>query len=134
MLVLGVDVGTTACKAVLLNEHARVIAEADHPHDLHSPQPGWAEEDPADWWRGTVATANEVLAGQDPAAVHAVGVSGMVPALVEVLCLLLPLGTDRVALLATGRAWTLDEPEPSVDGEDDPRRPILLIVTADVLQ
>ncbi len=82
MLALGVDVGTTACKAVLLDEHARNIAEAEHPHDLANLQPGWAEEDPADWWRGTVATVGRVLAGHDPSRVRAVGVSGMVPALV----------------------------------------------------
>lgn len=82
MLALGVDVGTTACKAVLLDESAQVLAEADHPHDLVSSQPGWAEEDPEDWWRGTVATAQQVIAGRDPSAVAAVGISGMVPALI----------------------------------------------------
>lgn len=82
MMTLGVDAGTTACKAVLLDEHARIVAEAEHPHDLVNLHPGWAEEDPEDWWRGTVATTRQVLAGRDPSGVRAVGISGMVPALV----------------------------------------------------
>lgn len=82
MLTLGVDIGTTACKAVLLDERARIVAEAEHFHDLVSLHPAWAEEDPEDWWRGTVVTAGQVLAGRDPSEVRAVGISGMVPALV----------------------------------------------------
>lgn len=82
MLALGVDVGTTACKAVLLDDRAQIIAEADHPHDLVCLHPGWAEEDPEDWWRGAVAAVGQALAGRDPSRVHALGVSGMVPALV----------------------------------------------------
>lgn len=82
MMALGVDIGTTACKAVLLDDHARSVAEAEHVHDLISLHPAWAEEDTEDWWRGTVATVGQVLAGRDPSGVRAVGVSGMVPALV----------------------------------------------------
>lgn len=82
MRSLGIDVGTTAVKAMLLDEEARVVAESSHAHDLHSPHPGWAEEDPADWWLGT-RRALEGLAGQaDLSSVGAVAVSGMVPALV----------------------------------------------------
>ena len=53
-MVVGVDVGTTAVKGVILDEDANVVASAEHPHDLHTPQPTWAEEAPADWWSGTV--------------------------------------------------------------------------------
>ncbi|GEM90042.1 FGGY-family carbohydrate kinase [Oceanithermus desulfurans] len=82
MSVVGIDVGTTAVKALLLDEEARVVAEASHPHDLKSPRPGWAEEDPADWWKG-VQAALGALAGQAPLAdVGMAAVSGMVPALV----------------------------------------------------
>ena len=82
MRALGVDVGTTAVKAVLLDEEARIVAEAAHPHDLNSPRPGWAEEDPADWWRGTRAALEALAAQTGLDGVAAVAVSGMVPALV----------------------------------------------------
>lgn len=82
MSVVGIDVGTTAVKALLLDEAARVLAEASHSHDLHSPHPGWAEEDPAEWWLGVRAVLNELFRDRDPKAIAAVAVSGMVPALV----------------------------------------------------
>ncbi len=82
MGVVGIDVGTTAVKAVLLDEEANLVAEASHPHHLQSPHPGWAEEDPADWWAGTRAVLAELAGKADLAGVAAVAVSGMVPALV----------------------------------------------------
>lgn len=84
MPVLGVDVGTTSCKAVMLDERARVMAEGEHQHDLASPYAGWAEEDPEDWWRGVTSTIQQTLAASQPSGVKAVGVSGMVPAMVLV--------------------------------------------------
>lgn len=82
MSVLGIDIGTTAVKALLLDEEAQVLGEASHPHDLKSPKPGWAEEDPADWWRGVRSALSTLFSDQDPRTVSAVTVSGMVPALV----------------------------------------------------
>ena len=53
-MLLGVDVGTTAVKGVLLDDDARLVAAAEHAHDLRNPHPTWAEADPDDWWRGVV--------------------------------------------------------------------------------
>ncbi|MBW6395887.1 FGGY-family carbohydrate kinase [Thermus sp. SYSU G05001] len=82
MMILGVDVGTTSVKAVLLSGEGEVLAEAEHPHALHSPHPGFAEEDPESWWQGLKATVRQVLQGRDPRGLKALGISGMVPALV----------------------------------------------------
>ncbi|MDR7518753.1 MAG: FGGY family carbohydrate kinase [Armatimonadota bacterium] len=81
MAVLGIDIGTTACKAVLLDDHGEALAQAECLHDLMSPHVGWAEEDPEDWWRGVVATVRQVLRERNASGVKALGVSGMVPAL-----------------------------------------------------
>ena len=82
--VLGVDIGTTAVKAIALDEHGRVASTASIPHDGLMPRPGWSEGDPDAWWRGAVGGLRR-LAEQTPLdAVAMVGVSGMVPAL---LCL-----------------------------------------------
>ena len=78
-MILGIDIGTTAVKVVLLDERASTIAEAEVPHDLRASRPGWAEEVPEDWWRGAATAVRRVLDGRHP---EAVGVSGMVPALV----------------------------------------------------
>lgn len=79
-LYLGIDLGTQGVKALVFDAEAkRVVARAGRalPAPL-SPRPGAAEQDPADWWSGFVAAAQEVLAmdGVDRARVRAIGVSG----------------------------------------------------------
>ncbi len=67
-MFLGVDIGTTGVKAVLVDGGGRVVAEAERPHDLHSPRPGWAEENPQDWWQGALDAASQAAAGIQRAA------------------------------------------------------------------
>jgi xylulokinase len=85
-LLIGIDIGTTAVKGTLIDTEGRLLAEASHAHDLLSKESGWAEEDPSDWWEGTLAVLKE-LAGRQAefgGAVAALSTSGMVPALVLV--------------------------------------------------
>ena len=81
---LGIDAGTTAVKACLIDDAGNLLAEASAPHDLYSPEQGWAEEDPAEWWAGVATCCRAILSGSgvDPAMVKGAGVSGMVPAIV----------------------------------------------------
>jgi len=58
-LFTGVDVGTSGVKAVLIDSHGEVIAEAEASYPLATPRPGWTEQDPEDWWRRSA----EVLGG-----------------------------------------------------------------------
>jgi xylulokinase len=51
--LVGVDVGTTAVKAVALSRDGHVLGVAEEEYPLSLPQPGWAEQDPEDWWRAT---------------------------------------------------------------------------------
>lgn len=87
-LLLGIDIGTTATKVILVSpfEPAAVLAEVEIPCTLSSPQPGWAEEDPDQWWQNVSLAIPECLqsAGVDSSKVAAVGVSGMVPTVVLV--------------------------------------------------
>lgn len=81
---IGVDIGTTGVKAVLIDDGGQILAEHSVPHDLSSLHAGWAEEDPADWERGALVTLAAVAAHPAcrPAEIAAIGVSGMVPAMV----------------------------------------------------
>jgi xylulokinase len=83
-LLIGVDIGTTAVKGILTDTEGHLLAEASHPHDLVSRKPGWAEEDPSDWWDGTLAVLRQLAArqGEFGGKVAALSTSGMVPALV----------------------------------------------------
>lgn len=85
-LLLGVDIGTTATKAVLCDPEGRIVAESDAEATLHSPHPGWAEEDPDVWWRNMPRLVRACLeqAHASPTDIAAVGVSGMVPTVILV--------------------------------------------------
>ncbi|MDO6584668.1 FGGY-family carbohydrate kinase [Salipiger sp. 1_MG-2023] len=83
-LVLGLDIGTTSTIGLLLELPDRILAVASRPVTLRSPHPGWAEEDPADWWRNVCEIVPELLAetGRDAGEIAAIGTSGMLPAVV----------------------------------------------------
>ena len=59
--LVGVDVSTTAVKAILIDARGSVIGSASTPLSLSIPQPGWSEQDPADWWNATVTSIRALL-------------------------------------------------------------------------
>jgi sugar (pentulose or hexulose) kinase len=59
-----------------------VVAEYERPVTLSSARPGWAEEDPQDWWANVLELVREAVAGAGSRPIAAVGVTGMVPALI----------------------------------------------------
>ena len=67
-LVLGIDVSTTATKAVLLNESGKVVATAVSEYGFDTPRPLWSEQDPGLWW----SAARDAI----PAALAAAGATG----------------------------------------------------------
>jgi len=81
-MIVGIDVGTTSVKGLLLDENAQIVKTAEVPHQLFSNYPGFAEEDPEAWWKGAKAAIEMLFRGANLKAVHAIGIAGMVPALV----------------------------------------------------
>src|SRR5690242_13603412 len=79
---IGVDIGTTGLKAVVLDTEQGIVAHAERPHELLSPHPGWAEEIADQWWNTTASAIRQLLEVVPASAIAAVGVSGMVPAMV----------------------------------------------------
>jgi xylulokinase len=75
--LVGLDVGTTGVKALAISPAGDILARAEESYELSTPRPGWAEQDPEDWWRA----AERALArlGGRPAAV---GLSGQMHGLV----------------------------------------------------
>ncbi|HEY5157602.1 MAG TPA: xylulokinase [Anaerolineales bacterium] len=82
--LLGVDVSTTATKALLLDERGTVVAIASTPHALSTPRPLWSEQNPEEWWQAASASIHSVLlqAGLGGEAVAAVGLTGQMHGLV----------------------------------------------------
>lgn len=73
---LGLDVGTSGVKAILVAPGGDVVATATVPLTLQTPQPGWAEQDPEAWWAASQAAIREVLARRPGESVAAVGITG----------------------------------------------------------
>ena len=82
--LLGLDLGTTSTKAVVIDGSGNLLAEASRPADLRSPQAGWAEEDSEQWWQNVGALIPECLerASLRAGQIAAIGASGMVPTLI----------------------------------------------------
>jgi xylulokinase len=75
-LFLGLDVGTSGVKALLVGESGEVEGAATVALTLSTPRPGWAEQDPDDWWAAAVAAMRELLVAGRGERVAAVGISG----------------------------------------------------------
>src|SRR4051812_24139138 len=79
MKLLGIDTGTGGTRAVVIDEHGNVIASATCEHEpFASPQPGWAEQDPRDWWRACANAVRSALSksGISAEQIRAVGLTG----------------------------------------------------------
>jgi len=82
--LLGIDVGTTGSKALLVGTDGAVKASATTEYPMFTPQPLWAEQNPTDWWAATVASIGRVLeeGGVEPGQVVGVGLTGQMHGLV----------------------------------------------------
>ena len=81
---LGIDVGTSGTKTLLMDAEGKVLATASAPYDFATPRPGWTEQDPALWWDATVKTVRAVIkkAKVDGKQVAGIGLSGQMHGLV----------------------------------------------------
>ena len=77
-MYLGIDIGTSSVKAVLIDERDGIVAQASHPLDVSRPQPGFSEQDPEQWWQATCAALDELQVQQRDvlAQTTAIGLSG----------------------------------------------------------
>ncbi len=82
--LLGIDIGTSGTKTVLFDTAGVPLASKTVEYPMAQPKNGWAEQDPADWWRGTAEGIKAVLAQSGVAAadVAGIGLSGQMHGLV----------------------------------------------------
>lgn len=78
MYLLGIDIGTSGVKALLIDRAGKVVASASESYPLLTPQPLWAEQEPDDWWHATCQVVRRVLGDSGIAAseIQGMGLSG----------------------------------------------------------
>ena len=81
-LLLGVDVGTTATKAVLVDQSGHVVYQGRAEYQTHHLQAGWVEQDPEDWWRSFCEAVSQARAAIGPCKISGVLISSQAPTLI----------------------------------------------------
>lgn len=75
--LLGIDVGTTGAKVLVIDEHGEVVARSFRSYPLLTPKPNWAEQDPEEWWNAVVSCLRDVLGkGVRAEEISAIGLTG----------------------------------------------------------
>jgi len=75
MAVLGIDLGTSSVKVIVLGDDGRTLSSGRTDYPLLTPQPGWAEGDPQQWWWATVAATGAALAAAGTTDIAAIGLA-----------------------------------------------------------
>lgn len=77
-LLLGIDIGTSGTKALLIDDDGRVIGSSTVEYPLYTPFPSWSEQEPEDWWRATKEAVLSVInkTGVSPKLIKGIGLSG----------------------------------------------------------
>lgn len=76
--LLGIDIGTSACKVAIFEKSGAVVAQSNQPYQLYYPNPGWVEQDADEWWRAICNGIKDVLAksGIAPTDIAGIGIDG----------------------------------------------------------
>src|SRR5258707_7732446 len=73
---IGVDVSTTASKALAIDEQGVVVASQSYPHPISTPYPLWSEQNPLDWWEASSHALRDITQKIPPSQIGAVGLTG----------------------------------------------------------
>ena len=76
--LLGIDIGTSACKVALFNKNGDVIGTTDGEYPVYYPKPGWAEQNPEEWWQAVCLAIKKLLEESDicPDDIAGIGIDG----------------------------------------------------------
>ncbi len=83
-LLLGIDIGTTGAKVVLIASDGDIIATSTNEYPVYIPKPNWSEQNPEDWWKATIKGIKQVLAKSrtNPNRIAGIGLTGQMHGLV----------------------------------------------------
>ena len=75
-ILLGIDIGTSACKAAAFDENGKVLADANRAYNVYYPQSGWVEQDADEWWAAACDAIRDVLQKVNAADIACIGIDG----------------------------------------------------------
>ncbi|RSK53249.1 xylulokinase [Bacillus canaveralius] len=77
-LLMGIDIGTSACKVAIFNRRGEVLAQSNHSYQIYYPNPGWVEQDPNEWWNSVCLGIKECIAKAEIESmqINGVGIAG----------------------------------------------------------
>ena len=82
MYYIGVDLGTSAVKLILMDKEGNVVKTVSREYPLYFPKPGWSEQNPSDWYENAVEGIKELTDGVDAAQVAGISFGGQMHGLV----------------------------------------------------
>ncbi len=82
MFDIGIDLGTSAVKLLLVSDAGTVQRTVSRSYPLEFPQPGWSQQNPEDWWNTILDGISELIAGINPEEIGGIGVAGQMHGLV----------------------------------------------------
>ncbi len=80
--VLGIDIGTSGCKTIAMDREGNILASSLQEYPLYQPKPGWAEQEPEDWWQAAAAAVRAMMPKLDGVQVAGVSFSGQMHGMV----------------------------------------------------
>lgn len=86
--IMGLDIGTSGCKVLAIDESSRILGSVIKEYPLYTPKPGWSEQNPEDWWKAAVSGIGELIGRLNGWKIRAVGLTGQMHGMV-------PLDADR---------------------------------------
>ena len=79
---IGVDLGTSALKLLLVGLNGEIVKEVSREYEVHFPNPGWSEQSPVDWWNALTSGIKELISDINPCDIKAIGSGGQMHGLV----------------------------------------------------
>jgi len=82
--LMGIDIGTSGTKALLMDDEGRIVASVTEEYPMYTPRPQWAEQDPEDWWQAAIKAVRQVLdgAGIEGSEIGGIGLTGQMHGMV----------------------------------------------------
>jgi len=75
-LLLGIDIGTSACKVAVFEKSGKVLAQTNKPYKLYYPNPGWVEQNPDEWWDAICDGIKDILQTVSASDIAGIGIDG----------------------------------------------------------